>query len=84
MRRKGLQVSPSALPSRHNRKPPRKVEPPAWNRQIVGEHRAGGTFMPYLHPDGEPYRNKEFAEHRRKLTETRRAQRADPQGATDG
>lgn len=84
LRRKGLQVAPSATPSRHNRVPFRTQEPPAYNRQIRGEHRGGGTFMPYLNVDGSPVRSKQWETHRRRLTDIRNAQRAQAQGATNG
>lgn len=76
LRRKGVQVALAATPSRHNRKPPRRTEPPAWNRGVVGEHRQGGGFMPYIDVHGEPIRNKQWASERRKLTAIRDATRA--------
>lgn len=53
-------------PAKHN---------PAWERGIKGEHRADGTFMPYLDKDLAPIGLKQWGEERRKfeanLTELR-------------
>lgn len=74
LRRKGTQVSPAATPNRRNTIPPRKIEASAYNKQVMGEHRAGGTFAPYLDSSLRPIRQKAFAERRHELTEIRRAQ----------
>lgn len=84
LRAKGVQISTAALPSRHNRKAPPQMVPPDWNKTIVGETRPGGGFMPYIHADGEPYRNREFAEKRRELTNTRRALANKPEEPSSG
>lgn len=70
LRRKGLQVAPSATPNRHNRHAPAKQEPPNYNKQVMGEHRPGGTFMPYLNPDATPIRRKQWENKGTALTES--------------
>lgn len=74
MRRKGLQVSPAALPNRRNTVPPRKNEVPAYNKTVRGEHRPGGTFVPYLNERLEPIRAKEYEHRRHELEDIRRRQ----------
>ena len=59
-------VSPSSLPSRMNKIPPRRVEP-SWEKGIAGERRSDGSFAPYLRPqDQTPMGVKEFADNRTK------------------
>lgn len=64
LRSKGINVAPSATPSRRrwvNRKP----VAPSWEKGRAGEHRPDGSFMPYLSPrTGQPMGVKEFSEHR--------------------
>jgi hypothetical protein len=52
LRAKGVQVSPSATPSRVNNRhqPLRPMVDPAWERGVVGETRRDGSFMPVLAP----------------------------------
>lgn len=71
LREKGVAIAPSATPSRINKVPPRKADP-AWERGRVGEHRAGGTFMPYLDNDMHPMGVYEFQEKRSKVEAQRR------------
>ena len=59
------QISPSSLPSRMNKIPPRKADP-AWERGIAGEHRRDGSFVPYLGSNGKQIGVKEFADNRSK------------------
>lgn len=60
LRRKGLQVSPAAMPNRHNRVV-KQTQPNAHNAQIRGERRPGGFISPYLHAStGAPVRAKEY------------------------
>lgn len=35
-----------------------------WERGIKGEHRADGSFMPYIDHNGNPIRMKQWAENR--------------------
>lgn len=58
-----VSVSPSAMPTRHNHKAPRKPDP-AWERGIVTERRPDGSEMPYLDGKGNPIHVKQFAENR--------------------
>jgi len=74
LRAKGVQVSPSATPSRHNRRKDR-VEPPSWNKGIVYDERPGGTKMPVLNPDMTPVRMKQGAEQRHKINDHLRKSR---------
>ena len=75
LRNKGLQVSPSATPTRHNRRKDR-VEPPSWNKGILYDERAGGTKMPVLNADLTPVRMKQAGEQRQKINKHLRASRA--------
>jgi hypothetical protein len=74
LRAKGVQVSPKATPSRHNKRKAR-VEPPSWNKGIVYDDRPGGTKMPVLNPDMTPVRMKQGAEQRHKITKHLRRSR---------
>lgn len=66
LRRRGLQVAPSAMPNRHNRKVT-QTQPSSWNRQVRGEARPGGFTMPYINPDGSPVRAKQYESQHRKI-----------------
>lgn len=69
MRRKGLQVSPKATPSRRNHIPPRRVEPPGVNKQIVYDERPGGFKMPIFTEKGDVLRHKRYSEQRHKIND---------------
>ena len=58
-------LTAAAAPSRQNKVPPPKANP-AWEKGIAGEHRPGGTFVPYLKNDGSQIGVKEFADNRTK------------------
>lgn len=66
LRRKGVSISSKALPTRHNRKPPKAHTNNQWEKGISGENRGHGTFMPYLGADGKPLpiKQKTDAEHK--------------------
>lgn len=75
---KGIQVAPSATPSRRNDAAPAKANP-VWERGRVGERRPDGSWMPYLSPKtGKPMGVKEFAQGRRGFTQQLRALKSDP------
>ena len=59
-------LTAAAAPSPMNKVPPRKADP-AWERGTAGEHRRGGTFVPYVHADGSRIGVKEFADNRTKF-----------------
>tara|TARA_B100001146_G_scaffold213777_1_gene214456 strand:- start:1664 stop:2011 length:348 start_codon:yes stop_codon:yes gene_type:complete len=59
-------LTAAAAPSQKNKVPPRKADP-AWERGTAGEHRPGGTFVPYVHADGSRIGVKEFADNRTKF-----------------
>ena len=59
-------LTAAATPSRRNKVPPPQADP-AWERGIAGEHRRGGTFVPYLKNDGSRIGVKEFADNRTKF-----------------
>lgn len=76
MRREGMfQLSSAATPTRRRRQPfrpgPRYT---SWEAGKAGEHRADGSFMPYLGAAGTPMGIKEFSENRRDLTSIRQHQ----------
>lgn len=61
----GIGVLASATPNRTlaRRQPHRPVTQPSWEKGRAGEHRADGSFMPYL-DKGKPIPVKQFAENR--------------------
>ena len=58
-------LTAAATPSRRNKVPPPQADP-VWERGIAGEHRRGGTFVPYLDSDGKRIGVKKFADNRTK------------------
>ena len=58
-------LTAAAAPSRMNKVPPPQADP-AWERGIAGEHRRGGTFVPYLDAEGKRIGVKKFADNRKK------------------
>lgn len=78
LRAKGIQVSPSATPSRFQEGTRRPVADPAWERGIPTEKRPGGTVMPYLNEAGERVRVKEFGVRRHEIEAIRDRQRNAP------
>lgn len=74
LRNKGIQLSPVATPTRHNRRKDR-VEPPSWNRAILYDERPGGYKMPVMNADLSPVRMKQASEQRRKINDHLRASR---------
>lgn len=54
-----------------------KNEAGQFERQSVGEERPGGTFMPYLGPDGAKIPRKKFGEKRREYEGIRKRQLSD-------
>ena len=67
LRAKGVQIAPTALPSRMNKVSPRRADP-TWERTKVTQKRPGGTEMPILTETGKPLRVKEYGERRREIT----------------
>jgi hypothetical protein len=77
MRREGV----FAVPGRGQRRPyrdPAKHNHNSWERGITGEHRADGSFMPYVNSQGNQIRTKEYAEGRRTFESIRRDQISAP------
>ncbi len=66
-RERGMQVSPSATPSRRNTVAPRTPNN-AWERGVPRDSRG----MPVLNPDLTPMGAKQFAENRSRIEESRR------------
>tara|TARA_B000000460_G_C21386338_1_gene336156 strand:- start:420 stop:734 length:315 start_codon:yes stop_codon:yes gene_type:complete len=58
-------LTADAAPSTKNKVPPPQANP-AWEKGIAGEHRRGGTFVPYLKNDGSRIGVKDFADNRTK------------------
>jgi len=58
-------LTAAAAPSRMNKVPPRQANP-TWEKGTAGQHRPGGTFVPYLKPDGSRIGVKDFADNRKK------------------
>ncbi len=67
-------LTAAATPSQKNKVPPRQADP-AWERGTAGEHRRGGTFVPYVHADGSRIGVKEFADNRTKYERILREQK---------
>ena len=58
-------LTAAAAPSRMNKVPPPKANP-AWEKGIAGQHRPGGTFVPYVDSEGKRIGVKKFADNRKK------------------
>lgn len=68
LRRKGIQVPPSATPTRTPRRPWRPGPKNSWEAGLAGEHRPDGSFMPILDPtDGHKLSVKEASDGGRAL-----------------
>jgi len=78
LRRKGVRYSSSATQTMRARRPFRKPSNTSWEAGPTGEHRADGSFMPYLDGAGRKIRVKEMGERRQELTRIRRDQVAGP------
>lgn len=79
LRAKGIHLGAGATPTRTKRQSTKPKEPyNAWERGIVGEHRPGGGFMPYLSKEGGVMRTKELAEDRTQIESRLRELRSDP------
>ena len=81
LRRKSIQLSYDASPTRRSRRPWRPKVNCSENAGLAGERRPGGGFMPYLdlNADGNAYRKihtKEGRERRREISDIRQAHRA--------
>jgi hypothetical protein len=60
--------------NQRNDVPPRRDESNSWEKGRAGEHRADGSFMPYLNEVGSALPIKDYAENRRVLDGRRREQ----------
>lgn len=69
---KGIQVSPTATPSRVRNPVPVPHEPPSFNKQIMYEDRPGGTKIPLLNASGDVIRRKQYGENRHRYEAIRR------------
>ena len=58
-------LTADAVPSTRNKIPPRKANP-TWEKQVAGEHRNDGSFVPYRKADGKTIPIKEFTDNRSK------------------
>ena len=59
-------LTADATPNRtRNKIPPRRPNN-SWERGKAGEHRADGSFVPYVNSDGDHIPVKEFADNRSK------------------
>lgn len=77
-RREGFgYVSGAATPTRTQRRPFRPGPRfNSWEAGLAGEHRADGSFMPYLDANGARMGIKEYSENRRAVDEARSRQRS--------
>lgn len=77
LRRKGIQVPPSATPTRTQRRPFRPGPRfNSWEKGRAGEHRRDGSFMPHLGNDGQPITIKDWSENRCRYEDRLRQVRA--------
>lgn len=76
-REHGLNVAPSALPSRTPGAAPATPDP-AWERGIVTETRPDGSVMPMLNDHLEPIPIKAYGENRRHYEGIRKRQLSGP------
>lgn len=67
LRRKGIQVPPSALPTRTGRRPWRPGPKNSWEAGRIGEHRPDGSFMPVINAAGKELSTKEMADDRHRI-----------------
>lgn len=75
LRRKGIALSSAATPTRTQNRPFRPGPKfNSWEKGVAGEHRADGSFMPYLNEHGSPIGLKPFSENRREFEQTRSRQ----------
>jgi hypothetical protein len=74
LRRKGIRLSANASQTARARRPFRPSVQPSWEKGTAGEHRADGSFMPYIDDTGRKIHVKEMGERRRELTDIRRRQ----------
>lgn len=78
LREKGVQLSPSATPSRR-KWAYRKPRTGQWEKGRVGETRPDGSWMPYLSPrTGEAMGVKEWSEGRHGFEAQIRSLKSDP------
>ena len=77
---RSLSFAESAMPNRSsNRKQKlRPMQADSYGKQVVGETRNDGSFMPYLTASGEPMHRREADRRRHEIEATRDAQRKDP------
>lgn len=74
LRRKGIRLSYDASPTARARRPFRPKVECSENAGLVGEHRPGGFFSPYVGEHSQRrVHTKEGRERRREITEARRA-----------
>lgn len=78
LRAKGVRLSYAASPTMRARRPFRKLERPSWENGKAGEHRPGGSFMPYVTERGRPIHVKEAGERRREFSAIRERHRQGP------
>lgn len=56
----------------------RPMKDPSWENGVAGEHRPGGTFVPYKTASGKEISIKEYGERRRVIDAARRDIANDP------
>jgi hypothetical protein len=62
LRAKGVQIDAGHAKSTRKGTPSSNAQYNGWERGVVGEHRPGETFMPYLNAHGDAIRNKAHSE----------------------
>jgi hypothetical protein len=75
-RENSVQLNAGAAITKRKGRPQSNARYNGWERGIAGEHRPGGTFMPYLDPKtSSPMGVKQASEQRHKIAEVRQRQK---------
>lgn len=72
LRAKGIAVSPKLMSTRTLNMEPTRVDPPAYNRQLMYDERPGGIKMPLINEFGRQIRRKEYEDKRTTIDGIRR------------
>lgn len=77
---KTVNLGAEATASRTKDRVAPRTPDPAWERGVAGEHRPGGTFMPYLRPGTTTPMGVKEAGEKRRLIESSRSRAHNTQG----
>ena len=74
LRAKGVQLDPGTTRQEYRGKPGNNAQHNSWEAGVAGEHRAGGTFMPYLDRKGNVIPIKQGVDNKFQHRKIRRKQ----------